>query len=46
MPLAKPMASTSARSDLGPGFPRGALVVHDGSNTGGATSNLKYIPLQ
>jgi 3-phytase len=33
-------------SDLGPGFPRGALVVHDGSNTGGATSNLKYIPLQ
>ncbi|HMI88625.1 MAG TPA: phytase [Polyangiaceae bacterium] len=33
-------------SDLGPGFPKGALVVHDGSNTGGVTSNLKYIPLQ
>jgi 3-phytase len=33
-------------SNLGPGFPRGALVVHDGSNTGGATSNLKYVPLQ
>jgi 3-phytase len=33
-------------SNLGPGFPKGALVVHDGSNTGGATSNLKFIPLQ
>jgi 3-phytase len=33
-------------ANLGPGFPKGALVVHDGSNTGGTTSNLKYIPLQ
>jgi 3-phytase len=33
-------------SDLGPGFRRGALVVHDGGNTGGAASNLKYVPLQ
>lgn len=33
-------------SNLGPGFEKGALVVHDGSNTGSATSNLKYIPLQ
>lgn len=33
-------------SNLGPGFTHGALVVHDGSNTGGTTSNLKYIPLQ
>jgi 3-phytase len=33
-------------SNLGPGFPKGALVVHDGSNTGGTTSNLKYVPLQ
>jgi len=33
-------------SDLGPEFRKGALVVHDGSNTGGVTSNLKYIPLQ
>jgi 3-phytase len=35
-----------ATADLGPGFPKGALVVHDGSNTGGTTSNLKFIPLQ
>jgi 3-phytase len=33
-------------ANLGPGFPKGALVVHDGSNTGGVTSNLKYIPLE
>jgi 3-phytase len=33
-------------ANLGPGFPKGALVVHDGSNTGGTTSNLKFIPLQ
>lgn len=33
-------------ANLGPGFEKGALVVHDGSNTGSATSNLKYIPLE
>lgn len=33
-------------ASMGPGFEKGALVVHDGSNTGGATSNLKYIALQ
>jgi 3-phytase len=33
-------------ANLGPGFPKGALVVHDGSNTGGTTSNLKFVPLQ
>jgi 3-phytase len=32
-------------ANLGPGFEHGALVVHDGSNTGSDTSNLKYIPL-
>lgn len=32
-------------SNLGPGFEHGALVVHDGQNTGSSTSNLKYIPL-
>jgi 3-phytase len=31
---------------LGPMFPHGALVVHDGNNSGGTTSNLKFIPLQ
>ncbi|HET9929264.1 MAG TPA: phytase, partial [Polyangiaceae bacterium] len=31
--------------NLGPGFPKGALVVHDGSNTNGDTSNLKFVPL-
>ena len=33
-------------ANLGPGFPKGALVVHDGSNTGGESSNLKFVPLQ
>lgn len=33
-------------ASLGPGFSSGALVVHDGSNTGGESSNLKYIPLE
>lgn len=33
-------------SSLGPGFTKGALVVHDASNSGGSTSNLKYVPLQ
>jgi 3-phytase len=32
-------------SNLGPGFEHGALVVHDGQNTGSSTSNLKYVPL-
>ncbi|HET9953778.1 MAG TPA: phytase [Polyangiaceae bacterium] len=32
--------------NLGPGFPHGALIVHDGENANGATSNLKYIPLE
>jgi len=32
--------------NLGPGFPKGALIVHDGSNSGGASSNLKYVPLE
>lgn len=33
-------------ANLGPGFAKGALVVHDGSNTGGESSNLKFVPLQ
>lgn len=33
-------------ANLGPGFEKGALVVHDGSNAGGETSNLKFIPLE
>ncbi|MFL6063450.1 MAG: phytase [Friedmanniella sp.] len=32
-------------ANAGPGFEQGVLVVHDGSNAGGATSNLKYVPL-
>lgn len=32
--------------NLGPGFPKGALIVHDGSNSGGESSNLKYVPLE
>jgi 3-phytase len=32
-------------SDVGPGFEKGVLVVHDESNSGGPTSNLKYVPL-
>jgi 3-phytase len=32
-------------ANLGPGFEHGALVVHDGENTGSSTSNLKYVPL-
>lgn len=32
-------------SNLGPGFTKGALIVHDGSNSGGESSNLKYVPL-
>lgn len=32
-------------ADLGPGFRHGALVVHDHDNSGGATSNLKLVPL-
>jgi 3-phytase len=31
--------------NLGTGFPDGALVVHDTSNSGGSNSNLKYVPL-
>lgn len=31
--------------NVGPGFEQGLLVVHDESNTGGTTSNLKYVPL-
>ncbi len=31
--------------NAGPGFERGLLVVHDEANAGGATSNLKYVPL-
>ena len=31
--------------NAGPQFEQGLLVVHDEDNTGGATSNLKYIPL-
>lgn len=31
---------------LGPGFPSGMLVLHDASNSGGTTSNLKYVPLE
>jgi 3-phytase len=30
---------------VGPGFEKGMLVVHDESNSGGTTSNLKYVPL-
>lgn len=33
-------------ANLGPGFPNGALVVHDGNNADGASSNLKFIPLE
>jgi 3-phytase len=33
-------------SNLGPGFPRGVLVVHDGNNSLGKTSNLKFVPLE
>lgn len=32
-------------SNLGPGFEHGALVVHDGQNSGSSTTNLKYVPL-
>ena len=31
--------------NTGPGFEQGLLVVHDEENTGGMTSNLKYVPL-
>ncbi|MEV8001018.1 phytase [Pseudarthrobacter oxydans] len=31
--------------NAGPGFEQGLLVVHDESNSGGTTSNLKYVPL-
>ncbi|MET1065084.1 MAG: phytase [Arthrobacter sp.] len=31
--------------NAGPRFEQGLLVVHDESNSGGATSNLKYVPL-
>jgi 3-phytase len=33
-------------ANLGPGFPSGMLAVHDASNTGGTTSNLKFVPLE
>ena len=33
-------------ADAGPGFEHGLLVVHDGANDGGRTSNLKLVPLQ
>ena len=31
--------------NVGPGFTKGLLVVHDESNSGGRTSNLKYVSL-
>lgn len=31
--------------DAGPQFEQGLLVVHDEDNSGGTTSNLKYVPL-
>lgn len=31
--------------NVGPKFEQGLLVVHDESNQGGSTSNLKYVPL-
>lgn len=31
--------------NAGPQFEEGLLVVHDDTNTGGTTSNLKYVPL-
>jgi 3-phytase len=31
--------------NAGPPFEEGLLVVHDDTNTGGTTSNLKYVPL-
>ena len=31
--------------NAGPGFTEGLLVVHDESNSGGRTSNLKYVSL-
>ncbi|MDZ4093019.1 MAG: phytase [Arthrobacter sp.] len=31
--------------NAGPQFEEGLLVVHDATNTGGTTSNLKYVPL-
>lgn len=31
--------------NAGPQFEEGLLVVHDDANTGGTTSNLKYVPL-
>ncbi|HEU4668090.1 MAG TPA: phytase, partial [Arthrobacter sp.] len=31
--------------NAGPQFEQGLLVVHDENNTGGSTSNLKYVPL-
>ncbi|MBD1538870.1 phytase [Arthrobacter sp. S13_S34] len=31
--------------NAGPGFEQGLLVVHDEANSGGTTSNLKYVPL-
>ncbi len=33
-------------ANLGSAFPKGLLVVHDTSNSGGTTSNLKFVPLQ
>lgn len=32
-------------ANFGPAFPNGLLVAHDESNSGGTTSNLKYVPL-
>ena len=32
--------------NAGPQFEQGLLVVHDETNTGGTTSNLKYVPLK
>ncbi len=32
-------------ANAGPGFETGLLVVHDSVNSGGSTSNLKYVPL-
>lgn len=34
-----------AAGNAGPPFEQGLLVVHDEDNAGGATSNLKYVPL-
>jgi 3-phytase len=32
-------------ANAGPGFEHGLVVAHDAANSGGSTSNLKYVPL-